>query len=88
MPEAHRRIMSTAMEALALRTALTFEKKNAEAAAGLRAAGVNLYEWAPEERQKFRDAAQASWGEFATTPEAKALVASHLAYLTQLGLVK
>ena len=87
MPEAHRTIMSVAMEALALRTALTFEKKNAEAAAQLRAEGVNLYAWADEDLQKFRDAAQASWPEFATTPEAKALVESHMAYLTQLGLV-
>ena len=31
MPESHRTIMSVAMEALALRTALTFETKNAEA---------------------------------------------------------
>ena len=88
MPDAHRRIMSVAMEALALRTALTFEKKNAEAAAQLRAKGVNLYNWSDEDRQKFRDAAQASWGEFATTPEAKALVESHLGYLRQLGLAK
>jgi TRAP-type mannitol/chloroaromatic compound transport system substrate-binding protein len=88
MPDSHRRIMSTAMEALALRTALTFEKKNAEAAAGLRAKGVNLYEWPQDERQKFRDAAQAAWGEFASTPEAKALVDSHLGYLRQLGLAK
>jgi TRAP-type mannitol/chloroaromatic compound transport system substrate-binding protein len=88
MPEAHRVIMSTAMEATALRTALTFEKKNAEAAAKLRADGVNLYEWAQEDRQAFRDAAQASWPEFATTPEAKALVESHLGYLRQLGLAK
>ena len=88
MSEAHRRIMSTAMMALALRTALTFEKKNAEAAAQLRAQGVNLYAWTPEDLQKFRDAAQASWPEFATTPEAEALVASHLGYLRQLGLAK
>lgn len=87
MPEAHRRIMMVAMEALALRTALTFEKKNAEAAAELRAAGVVLSEWAPEELQKFRDAAQATWPEFANTPEAEALVEAHLTYLTQLGLV-
>jgi TRAP-type C4-dicarboxylate transport system substrate-binding protein len=88
MPEAHRRIMSVAMESLALRTALTFEKKNAEAAAQLRTAGVNLYEWPANERQAFRDAAQASWAEFATTPEAEALVESHLTYLRQLGLAK
>ena len=88
MPEHHRRIMSVAMEALALRTALTFEKKNAEAAAQLKAQGVNLYAWSQEDLQTFRNAAQAAWGEFATTPEAKALVESHLTYLRQLGLAK
>ncbi len=88
MPAAHQRIMKVAMEALALRTALTFEKKNAEAAAALRAKGVTLSQWAPEELQKFRDAAQATWSEFATTPEAKALVEAHLTYLRQLGLAK
>lgn len=87
MPESHRRIMSVAMEALALRTALTFEKKNAEAAAELREAGIVLSEWSPEELQKFRDAAQATWPEFATSPEAKALVSAHMKYLSQLGLV-
>jgi len=87
MPEYQRRIMKVGMQALALRTALTFEKKNAEAAAMLRKQGVTLSAWSAEDRQKFRDAAQASWAEFATTPEAKALVASHLAYLRQLGLV-
>ena len=88
MSEANRRIMSTAMMALAMRTALTFEKANAEAAAELKAQGVTLYAWSDEDRQKFRDAAQASWGEFATTPEAEALVESHLTYLRQLGLAK
>ena len=86
MPEAHQRIMKVSMEALALRTALTFEKKNAEAAAQLREQGVTLSQWAPEELQKFRDAAQATWPEFADTPEAEALVEAHLAYLRQLGL--
>ncbi|WP_299685133.1 TRAP transporter substrate-binding protein [uncultured Tateyamaria sp.] len=87
MPAHHQTIMKVAMEALALRTALTFEKKNAEAAAQLRADGVTLSQWAPEELQKFRDAAQATWPEFADTPEAKALVDAHLSYLKQLGLV-
>lgn len=88
MPERHRRIMSVAMEALALRTALTFEKKNAEAAADLKSKGVTLYAWSDEDLQKFRNAAQAAWVDFATTPEAKALVESHLTYLRQLGLVQ
>ena len=88
MPESHQRIMKVAMEALALRTALTFEKKNAEAAASLREKGVTLSQWSPEELQKFRDAAQSVWPEFATTPEAKDLVEAHLKYLRQLGLAK
>ncbi|SMX22836.1 TRAP transporter substrate-binding protein [Boseongicola aestuarii] len=87
MPAHHQKIMKVGMEALALRTALTFEKKNAEAAALLRTQGVTLSQWAPEELAKFRAAAQATWPEFATTPEAKALVDAHMSYLTQLGLV-
>ncbi|MGH1414216.1 MAG: TRAP transporter substrate-binding protein [Pelagimonas sp.] len=87
LSDSHRAIMDTAMQKLALQTALTFEKKNAEAAAQLRADGVTLHAWSDEDLQSFRDAAQATWPEFATTDEAKALVASHLGYLTQLGLV-
>ncbi len=87
MPAHHQKIMKVAMEALALRTALTFEKANAEAAAQLREQGVTLSQWAPEELAKFRAAAQATWPEFATTPEAKALVQAHMDYLGQLGLV-
>ena len=88
MPAHHQRIMKVAMEALALRTALTFEKKNAEAAAELKAKGVTLSQWAPEELSKFRAVAQSTWPEFATTPEAQALVEAHMAYLRQLGLAQ
>jgi len=87
MPEKHRRIMTVAIGDIALKTILTFEKKNTEAVAGLKAKGVTVSAWSDEDLQKFRDAAQATWPEFATTPEAKALVASHIAYLKQLGLV-
>ena len=87
MPEAHRRIMEVAMEKLALRQAMGGDKANAEAAAELKAAGVNIYDWSPEDRATFRKAAQQTWPEFATTPEAKALVDAHLAYLKTLGLV-
>lgn len=88
MPEYQQRIMKVAMESLALRTALTFQVKNAQAAAELRAKGVTLSQWSAEDMQAFRDAAQSTWPEFATTPEAKALVEAHLKYLDQLGLVK
>ena len=88
MPEAQQRVMKVAMQALALKTALTFEKKNAEAAAALRAKGVELAQWSPADLQTFRDAAQATWPEFASTPEAKDLVEAHLTYLRALGLAK
>ena len=88
MPEKHQRIMKVAMESLALRTALANEVRNNEAAAKLKEQGVALYDWSPEEREKFREAALASWPEFASTPEAKALVESHTAFLKKLGLVK
>ncbi|WP_112324115.1 TRAP transporter substrate-binding protein [Oceanibium sediminis] len=87
MPEHHQRIMKVAMESLALRTALQFQVLNTQAAARLREAGVTLHEWSTEDRQQFRNAAQATWPEFATSPEAEALVQSHLDYLGQLGLV-
>lgn len=88
MPEHHRRIMDTAMQKLALQTALTFEVKNAEAAASLPAKGVTIYNWSAEDRSAFRAAAQKAWdGWAAKTPEADALVKSHRAYLKQLGLI-
>ena len=86
MPEKHRIIMKVAMESLALRTALANEVRNNEAAAKLREQGVTLHNWSDEERKKFRQAALAAWPEFASTPEAQALVESHMAYLKQLGL--
>lgn len=88
MPEHHRRIIDTAMQKLALQTALTFEKKNAEAAAALTAQGVTLHDWSAEDRAAFRAAAQAAWDGWAKkTPEADALVKSHRGYLKQLGLI-
>lgn len=85
---AHQRIIETAMQKLALQAALFFEKENAAAAARLTDAGVTLHDWSPEDRAAFRKAAQTAWQGWADkTPEARALVDSHLAYLKQLGLV-
>lgn len=87
MPEHHRRIMDTAMQKLALQQALTAEFENNKAAAELRAAGVQLHDLSPKARAAFRAAAVSTWPEFATTDEAKALVASHTAYLKSQGWI-
>ncbi|SME91222.1 TRAP-type mannitol/chloroaromatic compound transport system, substrate-binding protein [Tistlia consotensis] len=84
MPDYQKRIMETAMQKLALQQALTSAKANAKAARELKAAGVKIWDWSPEDRLAFRKAAIATWSEFATTPEAKALVASHEAYLKSI----
>jgi TRAP-type mannitol/chloroaromatic compound transport system substrate-binding protein len=88
MPEHHRRIMDTAMQKLALQQALTADYENNKAAAELTAQGVTLHNLSPEARAAFRAAAVSTWPEFATTDEAKALVASHTAYLQSQGMAK
>ena len=50
--------------------------------------GVTLYDWSAEDRAEFRRAAQVAWDDWGTrSPEAGALLESHKAYLTQLGLI-
>ena len=80
--------MKVGMQALALKNTSINEVKNAQTAKDLRAKGVNLYEWSPEEMGKYRDAVQAGWTKFATTPEAKELLNSHLDFLKDLGAMK
>ncbi|MAW84975.1 MAG: C4-dicarboxylate ABC transporter substrate-binding protein [Phyllobacteriaceae bacterium] len=88
MSEAQRRIMDTAMQKLSLHTALSNEKKNAEAAAALKTQGVTLHNWSDEDKAAFRAAAQKAWDGWAQkSPEAAALVKSHREYLGQLGLI-
>ncbi|PWQ96012.1 TRAP transporter substrate-binding protein [Leucothrix pacifica] len=88
MPKHHQRILSVALEALALRNATVNEVSNAQTAKDLRAKGVNLYEWTPEDMAKFRDAVKKGWTEFATTPEAKELLQAHIDFLVKTGAMK
>lgn len=89
MTDQQRRIIDTAWQKLSFQVALANGKKNAEAAAMLKEQGVTLHTWSEEDRATFRAAAQAAWDDWATrSPEAGALVASHKAYLKELGLIK
>ena len=88
MPEHHKAIMKVGMQALALKNATINEVKNAQTKKELVEKGVNIYEWAPEDLAQYRDAVQAAWVEFATTPEAKKLLESHVAFLKDLGAMK
>ncbi|MEP1933901.1 MAG: C4-dicarboxylate ABC transporter substrate-binding protein, partial [Roseibium sp.] len=88
MPEHHRKIMEVAMDSLALHNATINEVQNAQTAKDLRAKGVTLYEWTPEDLAKYRAAVQKGWTEFATTPEAKALLESHISFLQNMGAME
>jgi TRAP-type C4-dicarboxylate transport system substrate-binding protein len=88
LSEQQKRIIDTAMQKLSFQIALTFEVANNEAAAKLREEGVTLYDWSEEDRATFRAAAQKAWQRWADkTPEARALVDSHIAFMTKLGLM-
>lgn len=88
LSDAHKRIVDTAMQKLAFQTALTFEVANGEALAELKSQGVNVSDWSADDRAAFRSAAQKMWQVWAEkTPEARALVDSHVAFMTQLGLI-
>ena len=88
MPDHHKAILKIGMQALALRNTTINEVKNAENSVKLAAEGLNMYEWPPEELAKYREAVQAAWVEFATTPESKDLLNSHLDFLRSIGAMK
>jgi hypothetical protein len=76
------------MQKLAFQTAMTFEVANNEAALQLREKGVVLDAWSDEDRAAFRSAAQKAWQGWADkTPEARALVDSHVEFMKKLGLI-
>lgn len=88
LTEQQRRIIETAWQKLSFQIALYNDRANAAAAAELTAQGVTLYDWSAEDRATFRAAAQEAWADWATrSPEAAALVDSHVAYMTELGLI-
>ena len=88
MPDNHKAILKVGMQALALKNTTINEVKNAQNSVSLQEKGINLYEWSPEELAKYRAAVQSAWTEFATTPESKALLTSHLDFLRSIGAME
>ena len=88
MPDAHKAILKVGMQALGLKNTSINEVMNARNSVKLAEEGLNMYEWSPEEMAKYRDAVQAAWTDFATTPESKALLESHLSFLRSIGAMK
>jgi len=85
MHTTYQAIITLVMENHALQLALTIEKINTKLAAEREARGVTLSAWSQEDLATFRAAAQATWPEFADTPEAESLLESHLAKTLGLG---
>ena len=80
--------MEVAWQKLSLQLTLYMDVANAEAAAQLTADGIVLHDWSAEDRAMFRSMAQEAWADWATrSPEAAALVDSHVEYMTVLGLI-
>ena len=88
MPAHHKAIMKVGMQALALKNTTINEVKNAATAKEMAAAGVKLNTWSEADLAIYRGAVQEAWTEFATTPEAKELLQSHITFLQDLGAMK
>jgi len=87
MPEAHRVIIETAEKAMAMDLMMLTLVENGDALTKLPEMGVTFYDWSPEDRGAFREAAQTAWGEWALkTPETAAIVESHKEFIRRIGL--
>lgn len=62
--------------------------EDSKAAVAAKAAGVELVNWSPEERKKFRGVAQQAWNDWAKkSPMAQKVLDSQVAFMKQLGLL-
>jgi TRAP-type mannitol/chloroaromatic compound transport system substrate-binding protein len=88
MPAHHKAILKVGMQALGLKNSTINEVQNAQTAKELAAKGVKLNTWSDSDMAVYRGAVQEAWTEFATTPEAKELLDSHVSFLKDLGAMK
>jgi TRAP-type mannitol/chloroaromatic compound transport system substrate-binding protein len=87
LSDQHKKILEVAVSSVALEVMLSTLVLNGEALKQLPDKDVTFYDWSSEDRATFRAAAQEAWDDWGTrTPEAKKLVASHVAFLKRIGL--
>ncbi len=88
LPASMQRMVETALYRTALNLAMLTEIKDQRAAKMLVEQGVTLHDWSTEDRKAFRDFARGRWEDWkAKSPAAAAIVDSHVAFMTELGLV-
>lgn len=88
LPADLQRIVEVALQKMSFQIAMLFEVENQKAAVALAEKGVHISNWSAEDRARFREVAQANWQRWGDkSPEARALVDSHVAFMKQLGLV-
>ena len=88
LTDEQRAVIQKAMDDLGAKSLKVHADANEAAVPVLTEAGVTLTEWSEEDRTEFREAAQTIWEQWAQkTPETRALVDSHVAYMKDLGLI-
>ena len=89
LTEQQQTIIETAYQNVAMDLILQTLVDNGEALAKLPGMGVTTYNWSAEDRAKFRSAAKEQWDVYGgETEEGKAMVASHVAFMKQIGLLQ
>ncbi|AUH33495.1 TRAP transporter substrate-binding protein [Paracoccus tegillarcae] len=88
LTDEQRAVVQKAMDDLGAKSAEVSQAANEEALPKLQEEGVTIADWSEEDRNSFRQAAQEVWQEWAArTPETKALVDSHIAYMKEIDLI-
>lgn len=88
LPASIQRMIEVSLKKAALDLALQTEIRDSQVAREIAAAGVTIHDWSTEDRKRFRDFARGRWEEWrAKSPAAAALVDSHVAFMTDLGLI-
>ncbi|MDE2791089.1 MAG: TRAP transporter substrate-binding protein DctP [Paracoccaceae bacterium] len=88
LPASAQTAIELALKGIALDLALLTAVRDGEASVALTEQGVTLHDWSVEDRKAFRDFAQGRWADWgAKSPAAQAVLDSHLAYMSKIGLV-